>query len=401
MITGLFPLNSKVQLIPGGPRGCVLSQSKRLEGVERTWIIVRPEASDWLGRTEIPFWKEWKTVILTCNPPSTNCCGFCLHFQSVQRARNAVYTLRRLKTRLRANAGEERFSGLALMSVHREIPLDPEAIILRFAKTKRRQEFTQLRAIRVAGMRRRQFYKARDTCVLQHSCISARRRAGLLPKVQTARTPHKGRLIVAPSPPLPPPSAGSISLLPLHCVRLSPRAVVVQRLERSSPTRANWVEFPARTLSGISHVGTMSVNAAGPRVFSEISRFPYSCRNCEERLVLCRYVLRQGSRDVLGGEAEMCWEGKQRCVGRGSRARYVPSQVAMMAEAPLPKDRVDNCTDTKWRSDFFYVLVPIILLAARGFSRVLPNVPHWLGFQLTSKLPRADWRTASLQVAGQ
>ena len=60
---------------------------------------------------------------------------------SAATAERSFSTLRRLKTWLRANIGEERLTGLALMSVHREIPLDPEAIILRFAKTKRRQNF--------------------------------------------------------------------------------------------------------------------------------------------------------------------------------------------------------------------------------------------------------------------
>lgn len=60
---------------------------------------------------------------------------------SAATAERNFSTLRRVKTWLRANISEERLTGLALMSVHREIPPDPDAVILRFAKTKRRQEF--------------------------------------------------------------------------------------------------------------------------------------------------------------------------------------------------------------------------------------------------------------------
>ncbi|KAJ8897756.1 hypothetical protein PR048_003106 [Dryococelus australis] len=60
---------------------------------------------------------------------------------SVTTAERSFSTLHRLKTWLQANISEERLIGLVLMSVHREIPLDPEAIIFRFAKTKRCQEF--------------------------------------------------------------------------------------------------------------------------------------------------------------------------------------------------------------------------------------------------------------------
>lgn len=60
---------------------------------------------------------------------------------SAATAERSFSTLRRLKTWLRSNMGEDRLTGLALMSVHRELQLDPDAIILRFAKTKRRQEF--------------------------------------------------------------------------------------------------------------------------------------------------------------------------------------------------------------------------------------------------------------------
>ncbi|KAJ8898396.1 hypothetical protein PR048_003756 [Dryococelus australis] len=46
-------------------------------------------------------------------------------------------------------------------------------------------------------------------------------------------------------------------------------ATVAERLSRSPPTKANRVQYPAR-----SHVGIAPVDAAGRRVFSGISRFP-------------------------------------------------------------------------------------------------------------------------------
>lgn len=60
---------------------------------------------------------------------------------SAAAAERSFSTLRRLKTWLRANMAEERLTGLALLNVHRDIAIDPEAVIVRFSKQKRRQEF--------------------------------------------------------------------------------------------------------------------------------------------------------------------------------------------------------------------------------------------------------------------
>jgi len=47
-------------------------------------------------------------------------------------------SLKRLKTYLRNSTGETRLNGLALMSIHREINVDPEEVLNRFAKQSRR-----------------------------------------------------------------------------------------------------------------------------------------------------------------------------------------------------------------------------------------------------------------------
>lgn len=61
---------------------------------------------------------------------------------SVATAERSFSTLRRLKTWLRATMGEERLTGLALLHIHRDIQLDVDKLITRFAKSsKRRLEF--------------------------------------------------------------------------------------------------------------------------------------------------------------------------------------------------------------------------------------------------------------------
>ncbi|KAJ8887836.1 hypothetical protein PR048_014054 [Dryococelus australis] len=59
---------------------------------------------------------------------------------SAATAERIFSTLGRLKTWRRASIGKERLAGSALMSVDREIPLDPEAIILRCTNAKSHQE---------------------------------------------------------------------------------------------------------------------------------------------------------------------------------------------------------------------------------------------------------------------
>jgi len=48
-------------------------------------------------------------------------------------------TMKRLKNYLRNSSGQERLTGLALLSVHRQIHIDPAEVIDRFAKEKNRQ----------------------------------------------------------------------------------------------------------------------------------------------------------------------------------------------------------------------------------------------------------------------
>ena len=57
---------------------------------------------------------------------------------SVATAERSFSTLRRLKTWLRSRIGEDRLTGLALMNAHRDITVDSDRTIERFAKKGRR-----------------------------------------------------------------------------------------------------------------------------------------------------------------------------------------------------------------------------------------------------------------------
>jgi hypothetical protein len=48
--------------------------------------------------------------------------------------------LKRIKTYLRNSMGDSRLSGLALLSIHREIEVDPAEVLDRFAKAPRREK---------------------------------------------------------------------------------------------------------------------------------------------------------------------------------------------------------------------------------------------------------------------
>jgi hypothetical protein len=50
-------------------------------------------------------------------------------------------TLRRLKTYLRNTTGEERLNGLAMLQIHRDIPVDPEAVLQKLSEKSRRLDF--------------------------------------------------------------------------------------------------------------------------------------------------------------------------------------------------------------------------------------------------------------------
>lgn len=57
----------------------------------------------------------------------------------VATAERSFSTLRRLKTWLRTRMVEDRLNGLALMHIHREIAIDINKVIDRFAKSKSRR----------------------------------------------------------------------------------------------------------------------------------------------------------------------------------------------------------------------------------------------------------------------
>jgi len=50
-------------------------------------------------------------------------------------------TLRRLKTYLRNTTGEERLNGLAMLQIHRDIAVDPEAVLQKLSEKSRRLDF--------------------------------------------------------------------------------------------------------------------------------------------------------------------------------------------------------------------------------------------------------------------
>ncbi|XP_008179706.1 52 kDa repressor of the inhibitor of the protein kinase-like [Acyrthosiphon pisum] len=60
---------------------------------------------------------------------------------SVATAERSFSTLRRLKTWIRSEMGQSRLTGLALLHIHRQLPLNVDKIIDRFAKDKRCLDF--------------------------------------------------------------------------------------------------------------------------------------------------------------------------------------------------------------------------------------------------------------------
>ena len=59
---------------------------------------------------------------------------------STATAERSFSTLKRIKTYLRNSMGDSRLSGLALLSIHREIEVDPAEVLDRFAKAPRREK---------------------------------------------------------------------------------------------------------------------------------------------------------------------------------------------------------------------------------------------------------------------
>jgi len=60
---------------------------------------------------------------------------------STATAERTFSTLRRIKTYLRNTTGEDRLTGLALLSIQKEINVDPNEVVRRFALIPRRQGF--------------------------------------------------------------------------------------------------------------------------------------------------------------------------------------------------------------------------------------------------------------------
>lgn len=58
---------------------------------------------------------------------------------SAATAERSFSTLRRVKTWLRSNMGEERLTRLALLNIHKNIPINVDEIISKFGKTKQRR----------------------------------------------------------------------------------------------------------------------------------------------------------------------------------------------------------------------------------------------------------------------
>ena len=59
---------------------------------------------------------------------------------STATAERSFSTLKRIKTYLRNSMGDSRLSGLALLSIHREIEVNPAEVLDRFAKAPRRDK---------------------------------------------------------------------------------------------------------------------------------------------------------------------------------------------------------------------------------------------------------------------
>lgn len=56
-------------------------------------------------------------------------------------AERSFSTMRRLKSYLRSTMGQSRLNGLAQMTINRDLPINPEAVINELAKNKRRLNF--------------------------------------------------------------------------------------------------------------------------------------------------------------------------------------------------------------------------------------------------------------------
>lgn len=107
--------------------------------------VLRSEAllwqQKWLGLDDRP--KSFIDTINICNksvfPNIYNMLKVCCTIPvTVATAERSFSTLKRLKTYLRNSTGERRLNGLALMSIHRDIGIDVQEVINKFAAKHRR-----------------------------------------------------------------------------------------------------------------------------------------------------------------------------------------------------------------------------------------------------------------------
>lgn len=60
---------------------------------------------------------------------------------STATAERTFSSLRRIKTYLRSTTSESRLLGLALLSIHNDIPVNPDEVVSKFASVSRRMDF--------------------------------------------------------------------------------------------------------------------------------------------------------------------------------------------------------------------------------------------------------------------
>jgi hypothetical protein len=68
-------------------------------------------------------------------------CAFATLPVSTATAERSFSTMKIVKSYIRNSTGDNRLYGLALLSIHRNIPVDPSEVLDRFAKTPRRSKF--------------------------------------------------------------------------------------------------------------------------------------------------------------------------------------------------------------------------------------------------------------------
>ena len=139
------------------PKFCICCEPSDLKECIEFYSALLPEPKAF--STEFMIWKtKWSKILEASRPGSAvEACGECTsEFYpninkllkilvtlpiSTSTAERSFSTLKRLKTYLRNSTGENRLTGLALLSVHRTIPVDPSEVVRRFALKPRRENF--------------------------------------------------------------------------------------------------------------------------------------------------------------------------------------------------------------------------------------------------------------------